>query len=160
MLEASSRSVTVQCRIHLTKETVVRRSHLGELESQCLEPAYPHIAYLDPVFQTQAVFTTTLPPSPHPQSQCQQTLAHPPCVHGNLGVGAGYLKDSVTKMETGRVGRVMELQLVVEGGAGRVWVKTSELVQHSTHGCSLWDLSPGNREKEARHGRRLTMNQW
>lgn len=153
MLEASPRSVTVQCSIHLAKGTGVRRSDLEELESQCLKPAYPHIAYiayLDPVFQTQAVFTTVHPPSPLPWSQCQQTLAHPPCVHGNLGVGAGYLKDSVTNMEAGRVGRVMELQLVVEGGAGRVWVNTSERVQHSTHGCSLWDLSPGRGGQEAR----------
>lgn len=120
----------------------------GSGMSGCLKPGCPRIAYLDPVFQTAGCLHNLL--TPPPWSQCQQTLALPPCLHGSLGVCVGHLKDFVTKTEAGRVGRAVEPQLIVEGSACRVWVNTGEHVQHSAHKCSLWNLSPGGGGQVAR----------
>lgn len=43
----------------------------------------------------------------------------------------------------------MELQLVVQDGARRVWISTSEGVQHGAHQRGLGDLGPKSRVRAA-----------
>lgn len=109
--------------------------------SGCLKPGCPRIAYLDPVFQTAGCLHNLIL-TPTSMVSLPTNVGPPTLSAWSLGVCVGHLKGSVPKMEAGRVGRAVEPQLVVEGGACRVWVNTRERVQHSAHKRSLWNLSP------------------
>lgn len=66
-----------------------------------------------------------------------------------LRAGSGYLQDSVSQAEAGSTGRAVEQQLVVQGGARRVWVSASEGIHDGAHKRGLGDLSPESRGRAA-----------